>query len=245
MAIRDMAAERAERNALKQQAVTALRDWIRAKAAAAGVGNTVDWGVLKFKVSRAAAAPTFSGVYDSYPITATFPNNVDTLSTPAPVAKSGDTTAGSASISNIGDTSTLKVGMLVTGTGIPAGALVQSIDSATTVTLTAEATATATGVSLTFTTIWATLEGDNVQETLRRDGFDRGTRVDIAIAEDNEISYTIFVVDQELLARDIVDTNSRELSRIMRKKILYAKVDVILDYVAASEVPDKFPGFVF
>lgn len=244
MAIRDMAAERAERNALKQQAVTALRDWIRTKAAAAGVGNTVDWGFLKFKVSRAAAATTFSGVYDSYPITATFPNNIDTI-LPAAVADTGDTTASSESIINIGDTSVLEVGMAVTGAGIPDGALILSIDSATAITLTEDATATAAGVALTFTKIWSSVAGDNVQETLRRDGFDRGTRVDIAIAENDEIPYTIFVVDQELLARDIVDTNSRELSRIMRKKILYAKVDVILDYVAASEVPDKFPGFVF
>ena len=217
MAIRDMAAERAERNALKQQAVTALRDWIRTKAAAAGVGNTVDWGFLKFKVSRAAAAPTFSGVYDSYPITATFPNNIDTI-LPAAVADTGDTTASSASIINIGDTSVLEVGMAVTGAGIPDGALILSIDSATAITLTEDATATAAGVALTFTKIWSSVAGDNVQETLRRDGFDRGTRVDIAIAENDEIPYTIFVVDQELLARDIVDTNSRELSRIMRKK---------------------------
>ena len=240
-----MAAERAERNALKQQAVTALRDWIRTKAAAAGVGNTVDWGFLKFKVSRAAAAPTFSGVYDSYPITATFPNNIDTQLSPGTITESGDTVVGSFIITNIGDTSSITVGMSVFSEDVPSDATVKSVDSPTQVTLTLAATASGTTSPIIFANAWTAVNGDNVQETLRRDGFDRGTRVDIAIAENDEIPYTIFVVDQELLARDIVDTNSRELSRIMRKKILYAKVDVILDYVAASEVPDKFPGFVF
>lgn len=242
MATIDMAAGRAEKAAEKQTAVETLRDWIRTKAAAAGAGNLVRWGVLEFTVAKAAAAPGYSGVYDSYPINATFPNDISTTLTP--VVETGDTTSASASVINIGTTTGLTVGMVVTGAGIPVNTTILTVDSGTAITLSANATATAAGVSLTFTAIWSSVAGDNVQENRRNDGFDTGTRVDIAIADGSlgGISHTIFVVDQDMLARDIVDTNSRELSRIMRKKILYARVKDILSYASA---PEKFPGFVF
>lgn len=242
MAIIDMAAERAAKQERKDEAVTALLDWIRDKASTAGVGGTVDWGALKFVVARDAAAPAYSGVYVDYPINSSFPTDVNTSITP--VVLLGDTVDTDTTIT-LASTEGLVVDMGVSGAGIPAGAIIESIDSSTEITISAAATATATGVSITFTDIWTSILGDNVQETLRNDGFDRGTRVDIAVAQGSEILYTIFVVDQELLARDIVDTNSRELSRIMRKKILYAKVDTILEFVEASTVPEKFPGFVF
>lgn len=243
MAIIDMAAERAAKQERKDEAVTALLDWIRDKASTAGVGGTVDWGALKFVVARDAAAPAYSGVYSDYPINSSFPTDVNTSITP--VVLTGDTVDTDTTIT-LASTEGLVVDMGVSdgGVNIPAGAIIESIDSATEITISVPAIGTAS-VPITFTDIWTSVLGDNVQETLRNDGFDRGTRVDIAVAQGSEILYTIFVVDQELLARDIVDTNSRELSRIMRKKILYAKVDTILEFVEASTVPEKFPGFVF
>jgi hypothetical protein len=50
------------------------------------------------------------------------------------------------------------VGLAVTGTGIPAGATVAAINSATSITLSAAATANATGGALTFTNPPAVLQ---------------------------------------------------------------------------------------
>ena len=63
----------------------------------------------------------------------------------------GTLVSGSAIVTGIVDTSLIDVGMEVTGAGIPAGTTVQSIDSATQVTLTNNATVTATN-ALTYTT---------------------------------------------------------------------------------------------
>lgn len=63
----------------------------------------------------------------------------------------GDIASGSAVVQNIVDTTLIDTGMEVTGTGIPAGTTVLSVDSATQVTLSANATATATN-ALTYTT---------------------------------------------------------------------------------------------
>jgi|GEM_PF-4541666 len=62
---------------------------------------------------------------------------------------SGDTTDSSATVSNINDTGNLKAGMSITGAGIPDSTTIQSVDSATEITLSASATATASSVSLT------------------------------------------------------------------------------------------------
>ena len=62
----------------------------------------------------------------------------------------GNTTSGSANVTGISSTTNIKVGMLVTGTGIPANTTVLSITSATAVVLTANATATGTAVALTW-----------------------------------------------------------------------------------------------
>lgn len=62
----------------------------------------------------------------------------------------GDTTTGSAAVTGLSSTTALAAGMLVTGTGIPDGAKIASVTSATAITLSAAATATDTAVSLTF-----------------------------------------------------------------------------------------------
>lgn len=64
-------------------------------------------------------------------------------------AKTATTLSGSAAISAISSTSDLRVGMSVSGTGIPANATIQSIDTSTGITLSDNATASGTN-SLTF-----------------------------------------------------------------------------------------------
>jgi hypothetical protein len=69
-----------------------------------------------------------------------------------PVVTDGNTTNTSPVITNIPSTTGFFADMPVSGTGIPAGALILSVDSATQVTLTANATATASDVALSFGT---------------------------------------------------------------------------------------------
>jgi len=68
------------------------------------------------------------------------------------VSVAGNTTINSQIITGLLSTANLLVGYPVTGTMIPAGATIQSIDSSTQITLTLAATATAIGASLTYTT---------------------------------------------------------------------------------------------
>lgn len=69
---------------------------------------------------------------------------------PATRTKTGDTTNTSPIITNMSDTITLWKGQSVSGTGIPAGTRILSVDSATQITLTANATATNATVTLTI-----------------------------------------------------------------------------------------------
>lgn len=62
----------------------------------------------------------------------------------------GNTTSGQVAVTGLSSTSSLEVGMLVAGTGIPAGATVAGITSGTAVALSAAATATGSAVALTF-----------------------------------------------------------------------------------------------
>jgi hypothetical protein len=76
----------------------------------------------------------------------------------------GDTTNGSAVITGLSSVTVLKVGMSVSGPGIPSGATIQAINSSIQITLSANATATATGVTLTFTgRIFGSLQTDQNQ----------------------------------------------------------------------------------
>ena len=67
------------------------------------------------------------------------------------IVTTGDTHTNT-TLDTLADTSGVRVGMGVTGAGIPAGTTVSTINSATSVTLSAAATATATGVQVAFTT---------------------------------------------------------------------------------------------
>ena len=64
--------------------------------------------------------------------------------------RTGSTSASSARVTNLARTSDLKVGMPVSGDGIPGGATIASIDSPTSITLSSQPTATAVGVALSF-----------------------------------------------------------------------------------------------
>jgi hypothetical protein len=61
----------------------------------------------------------------------------------------GDTTNTTAVVTNVSSTSGLYVGQAISGTGIPASTRIQSIDSATQITMTANATATNATVTIT------------------------------------------------------------------------------------------------
>jgi len=64
--------------------------------------------------------------------------------------QTGDLTSGSAVLSDLQDTSLLAVGMKASGTGIPAGAVIATINSATQVTLDQAATSDGNDVAVTF-----------------------------------------------------------------------------------------------
>ncbi len=62
----------------------------------------------------------------------------------------GTTTSGSATVADISSTTGASAGDPVSGSGIPDGAAVQSVDSPSQITLSEDATATASGVTLTL-----------------------------------------------------------------------------------------------
>lgn len=70
--------------------------------------------------------------------------------TTAALTKTGNTTAASAVVSSMSNTTSLAIGDVVTGTGIPPYAEILTVDSSTQVTLNLPATATGTTVTLTF-----------------------------------------------------------------------------------------------
>jgi len=76
----------------------------------------------------------------------------------------GNTTNGSASVTDFVTTAFMYVGMPIAGAGIPLGATVATIASATAITISANATATGAQVPLTFTgrEFWS-LQGDAIR----------------------------------------------------------------------------------
>lgn len=66
------------------------------------------------------------------------------------LSSTANITTGSAVVTSISSTTLLVIGFPVTGTGIPTGTIIKSIDSSTQVTLSANATSTTTGVALSF-----------------------------------------------------------------------------------------------
>jgi hypothetical protein len=62
----------------------------------------------------------------------------------------GNTTSGSPVLTGLSSTAGIQAGFPVTGTNIPAGAVVISVDSATQITISANATGTGSGITFTF-----------------------------------------------------------------------------------------------
>ncbi len=96
-------------------------------------GNVVTGytGTVKLSPTTPGAAPTTSYTFTSTSLT-------------------GNTTAGTNAITGLAGTGNLAVGEAVTGPGIPAGATIASILSASTLTISGSATATGSAVPLTF-----------------------------------------------------------------------------------------------
>jgi len=79
-----------------------------------------------------------------------------------------NTISGSRSITNMSDQVEVTVGDEISGPGIPSGAIIQSIDSATTATISIAATATATGITVTH---WGAFQvGTTVDTTPNANG---------------------------------------------------------------------------
>jgi hypothetical protein len=74
---------------------------------------------------------------------------------PSQFTSSGDITTGSNIIVNIPSTAILQVGWGVSGTGIPSGSSITSVDSVSQIHISANATATATGVAITFGAVFS------------------------------------------------------------------------------------------
>lgn len=79
-----------------------------------------------------------------------------------------NTISGSRSITNMSDQVEVTVGDEISGPGIPSGAIIQSLDSATTATISIAATATATGITVTH---WGAFKtGTTVDTTPNAEG---------------------------------------------------------------------------
>jgi len=95
---------------------------------------------VKLSVSSVTIYP-----YNQLPLDDNFYNNSIVSGT-----FTGDTTSGSAIVANVNDLTNVSEGMKVSGTGIPSGSLVKTIDSPTQFTMSQDATVTNATVSLTF-----------------------------------------------------------------------------------------------
>jgi hypothetical protein len=128
---------------------------ITIRNASPGATLTVDQGSSDGWAQVTAYRVGASGVSVNYapgaglPTTSTSKTIRFTNNTTA-VVTAGTTTSGSATVTGISSTSSLAVGMAVSGTGIPAGTTVAEVTSSTAVRLSAAATATGSAVSLTY-----------------------------------------------------------------------------------------------
>ena len=112
-------------------------------------------GAKQLRKSRTATNPTgapapfatsWNGAGTNIPIV--IDDALDDDAAQVQVSITGDTTDTSAVIGDISDTSDLRVGMAITGAGIPADSTILSIDSETQITISADATATGGDVAL-------------------------------------------------------------------------------------------------
>ena len=95
------------------------------------------------------------------------------------VLSSAASTHTSTTLDGISSTSTLKVGMRVSGTGIPLGAYISSIDSGTAITLSAAATGTAS-ITATFKHAWNIFRSSDLAWVGRLDTVTNETSLELA-----------------------------------------------------------------
>ena len=128
---------------------------ITIRNASPGATLTVDAGATNGWDQVTAYRVGASGVSVSYAPVAGLPTTSTSktlriTNNATAVVTAGNTTNSSTAVTGISSTSSLAVGMAVSGTGIPAGATVAEITSSTAVALSAAATATGSAVSLTY-----------------------------------------------------------------------------------------------
>jgi hypothetical protein len=116
------------------------------------VGSALDYEIGTIDIRNGVLTPTDVIEVDGAEILLTVNSTVA-------VATTADTTSGSPTLTSIGSLTGVGIGCPVSGTGIPAGTRVLSLESATSVKLDHLATASGTGVAVTFTPSLQTDDG--------------------------------------------------------------------------------------
>jgi len=111
-------------------------------------GTTYDW--LSTVSSAGEANKALTGLVSLAPISVvgSVASGSDTVTFTAPVSVASSATTAASAVVTTANTSSLAVGMGVSGAGIPAGASIASITAGVSFTLSVPATATATGLTL-------------------------------------------------------------------------------------------------
>ena len=107
------------------------------------------------------------------------------------IITTGDVTASDTVITNVGSTTGIESGMSITGTGVPFGAIVQSVDTATQITISQDIVTSGSGVTLTFTTNPETFFLDSVSPAILTSDFEGMTVTGAGIPTDTTIEEVI------------------------------------------------------
>lgn len=122
----------------------------------------------------------------------------------------GDRTSGSAVITNIADTTDLAADMVVVGTGVPSGAVILTVDSATQITLDMNATATATSASFDA---YFEISFDYPPVETKGEQYDAKENISISLSGDRQVSINYIEAMRDLkfsfvsqTIKDLLDT---------------------------------------
>lgn len=139
-----------------------------------------------------------------------------------PVSSAGNTTNGSAIVTSIASTSSMSAGMRITGTGIPAGTTIASVDSGTQITMSANASANGVAVAI------------SVFDSIEIAGIEY-----IASAAETIASRQFQVFTSGTPAQNIADT-AQSLVRVVNR--YSGNTDMYAYYVSGYE---ELPGRIF
>lgn len=131
-------------------------------------GGSYFYAVTKVKGSGESALSDLLPVSVPFDKTYSVTVGFDPITSYANISLKGNVTNGSAVITNIPSTASLSPGMKVTGSGIPAGALINTVDSGTQVTMSTKATVTGSGITIGFS------DGTTAINIYRTAGLDHG-----------------------------------------------------------------------